>query len=245
MFGYVPGGTILHHESSALNPQSPYASAKAAAHLLCRSYREAYGMRIACGILSNHESHRRSAQFLSRKIVNHVRSLRRGLKASELSGIAPLAMGNLKIERDWGFASDYVKGMTMIVRQIRVRASRQGKSSEPDDGDYYRDYVLSTGQTHAVWQMVDRAFGLAGFDLEWQFDGDDPLCWRAYFQATGAPAVIVDPALLRPADPLTIRVDSSLAKRELGWSPRQGLDVFLSDMLDNSLDLAAGVVTAP
>lgn len=75
MFGYVPGGAILHNENSALNPQSPYASAKAAAHLLCGSYRRAYGMRIACGILSNHESHLRSAQFLSRKVTDHVRSL--------------------------------------------------------------------------------------------------------------------------------------------------------------------------
>lgn len=232
MFGYVPGGVNLHNEASALNPQSPYASAKAAAHLLCRFYRQTYGMRIACGILSNHESHRRSAQFLSRKVIDHVRSLR-DLTDEELAATAPLAMGNLKIERDWGFAADYVKGMMLILRQIDVRAARSRVARETDAGDYYRDYVLSTGQTHAVWQMVDRAFELAGFDLEWQFEGDDAVNWRACFQATGSPAVVVNPLLLRPADPLLIKVDSSLAKRELGWSPRQGVDVFLSDMLNH------------
>lgn len=232
MFGYVHGGVNLHNEASALNPQSPYASAKAAAHLLCRFYRQTYGMRIACGILSNHESHRRSAHFLSRKVIDHVRGLR-GLSDAELAGAPPLAMGNLKIERDWGFAVDYVRGMMLILRQIEVRAARYGTAPEADVGDYYRDYVLSTGQTHAVWQMVDRAFELAGFDLEWQFEGDDAVRWRACFRATGSPAVVVNPLLLRPADPLLIKVDSSLARRELGWSPRQGVDVFLSDMLDH------------
>ena len=243
MFGYVPGGTIMHQENSALNPQSPYASAKAAAHLLCRSYREAYGMRIACGILSNHESHRRPAHFLSRKIIDHVCALR-GLKPEELRRTKPLMMGNLKIERDWGFAADYVEGMVMILRQVEIRARREGQTTEPDEGSRYRDYVLSTGQTHAVWQMVDRAFSLAGLDLEWQLEGDDPLRWRARFQATGDVAVAVDSSLLRPADPLVIRVDPSLAQRELGWSPGQGLDIFLSDMLDNHPGLAAGMVTA-
>jgi GDPmannose 4,6-dehydratase len=246
MFGYVPGGSILHTEESALNPQSPYASAKAAAHLLCRSYRQAYGMRIACGILSNHESHRRSDQFLSRKIVEHVRSLR-GLTPSGLGDAKPLAMGNLKIERDWGFAADYVAGMSLIIRQISVRSelSKKRAVAEPDEGAHYRDYVLSTGQTHAVWQMVDRAFSLAGFDLEWQLEGTDPTEWRARFRSSGSEAVVVDPMLLRPADPLSIRVDPSLSIRELGWSPRQGLDIFLSDMLDNHPeDLTAGIVTA-
>jgi GDPmannose 4,6-dehydratase len=239
MLGYVPGGSILHTEDSALNPQSPYASAKAAAHFLCRAYRQAYGLRIACGILSNHESHRRTANFLSRKIIDHVRLLR-GLSSAELQAVAPLVMGNLKIERDWGFAADYVEGMVKIIRQIQTRAQHSGRAPETDTGANYRDYVLSTGRTYAVWQMVDRAFSLAGFELEWQLEGDDPVHWRACFQATGLPAVAVDPSLLRPADPLIIKVDPGRAADELGWSPRQGLDIFLSDMLNNHQDLIAG-----
>jgi GDPmannose 4,6-dehydratase len=244
MLGHVPGGTILHSEDSALNPESPYASAKAAAHFFCHAYRRAYGLRISCGILSNHESHRRPAPFISRKIINHVRLLR-ALTPAELRRAAPLVMGNLKIERDWGFAVDYVEGMLKIIRQIHTRARHSGKAMEPDTGAYYRDYVLGTGKTHAVWQMVDRAFSLAGFELEWQLDGDDPLHWRACFQENGSPAVTVDPSLLRPADPLVIRVDASRAKEELGWSPRPGLDIFLSDMLNNTQELVAGDLTAP
>ena len=115
MFGSVPGESVVHDETAPLNPQSPYAAAKAAAHMLCHSYRESYGIRIACGILFNHESRRRGPQFLSRKVVDHVRALRAG------AGAGPLALGNLKAQRDWGFAPDYVEGMVAILRQAAVR----------------------------------------------------------------------------------------------------------------------------
>jgi GDPmannose 4,6-dehydratase len=232
IFGFVPGGTVLHNEDSALNPQSPYASAKAAAYMLCRSYREAYGLRIACGVLSNHESHRRAPQFLTRKVVDYVRALKK-LSAAERRCAAPLAMGNLKIERDWGYAPDYVQGMVKIARQIPERASQGLSSPKQDVGANYRDYVLATGRTHAVWQLVDRAFAIAGFTLEWQLDGDDPTMWRAYDSATGGLAVVVDPSLLRPADPLSIQLDATRARKDLGWAPQVGLDVFLQDMLAN------------
>jgi len=235
MFGCIPGGTVLHDETSPLNPESPYASAKAAAHLLCRSYREAYGLRIACGILSNHESRRRQSQFLSRKVVDHVRALRK-LPASALGSFPPLSLGNLKIQRDWGFAPDYVEGMCRILRQINLRSQCLGTAPEPDVGINYRDYVLGTGKVHAVWQLVDRAFVLAGFDLDWELNGDDPRLWRAYFRSAGKVAVVVNPALLRPTDPLTIMVDASLARRELAWVPHEGLDIFLRDMLENDVD---------
>lgn len=237
MFGSLPGGSVVHDESSAMNPQSPYAAAKAAAHLLCRSYREAYGVRIACGILFNHESHRRSARFLSRKVVDHVRNLR-NLYFNGHGTLPILAMGNLEARRDWGFAPDYVDGIRLILRQIQVRSRRFGGAQERDEGAYYRDYVLGTGQLHAVWQFVDRAFALAGFELEWTFDVDNPAQWGACFRETGDPAVCVDPALLRPADPLAIQADPSSARDELGWAPRTGLDVFLEDMLADGLPLA-------
>jgi len=225
MFGFRAGGEVIHNEDSALNPQSPYASAKGAAHLLCRTYREAYGLRIACGILSNHESHRRGAQFLSSKIVAHVKKLRSGEK------LPPLAMGNMKIERDWGYAPDYLDGMVLILRQIAARAKHSERPAEEDHGRNYRDYVLSSGQTHAVWQMADRAFALGGFKLEWNLSGADPTKWSAAFKDNGQKAVGVDASLLRPADPLVIKADSSRARNELNWAPRAGLDVFLSDML--------------
>ncbi len=218
MFGSAPGAGVVHDETSALNPQSPYAAAKAAAHLLCRSYRESYDLRIACGILFNHESHRRGPQFLSRKIVDHLHELRAGGERR------PLALGNLIVQRDWGFAQNYVEAMVTILRQTAVRG-------DPDEARWYRDYVVGTGQLHHVWELADRAFALAGFELEWRLEGADPLEWSAAFADTGEPAVVVDPAFLRPADPQAIVADPSRIVEELGWQPVLGLDAFLEDML--------------
>lgn len=230
MFGCVAGDSVVHDEDSAIKPQSPYASAKAAAHLLCGSYREAYGLRVSCGILFNHESRRRPTRFLTRKVVDHVKTLR-DLTSLEFRTFPPLAMGNLKARRDWGFAPDYVEGICSVARQTFVRGRLLSGTTEPDEGAYYRDYVLGTGQLHAVWQLVDRAFALAGFDLEWELRGTDPTGWSARFATTGSSAVVVDPAFLRPNDPVAIQADASRARRELGWTPRTGLDVFLRDML--------------
>jgi GDPmannose 4,6-dehydratase len=228
MFGMSPDGVEVYDENSALNPQSPYASAKAAAHLVCHSYREVYGLRIASGILSNHESHRRPESFLSRKVVGHVLDLMSS-SAGELSQLQPLMMGNLKVERDWGFAPDYVEGMCRILRQIAVRAAQTGQA-QADIAANYRDYVLATGKTHAVWELVDCAFTIGGFELEWELEGEDTAAWLGYFRSTGKPAVMVDPHLLRTAEPLVIQVDPSRARKELGWAPREGLEVFLQDM---------------
>jgi GDPmannose 4,6-dehydratase len=214
MFGSTPGGEVVHNEDSALNPQSPYAAAKAAAHMLCRSYRESYGVRIACGILFNHESHRRGQRFLTRKVVDHLRTDPR----------SPLRVGNLKAQRDWGYAPDYVEGMQLILRQTTVRGV-------PDVAAEYRDYVLGTGRLHAVWELIDTAYALAGFELLWELGGTDPLAWSATFADSGDPAVQVDSAFVRPSDPLAIAADPTRIRTELGWEPRLGMEVFLRDML--------------
>lgn len=232
MFGSLPGQTVIHNEQSPLVPQSPYAAAKAAAHHLCNVYRGSYGLRIACGILYNHESSRRPRSFLSRKVVDHVAGLR-GLSAARLRHASPLVMGNLRAQRDWGYAPDYVDGIVRIARQVRVRASHSRQPDQPDVGTSYRDYVLGTGRLHAVWQLVDRAFNLAGLDLEWDMSTPNVSNWSARFRRTGSLAVRVDPDLMRPSDPTAIQADASRARLELGWSPRPGLDPFLTDMLEN------------
>jgi GDPmannose 4,6-dehydratase len=235
MFGMPPSDSAVFNEDSALNPQSPYASAKAAAHLLCHSYRQVYNLRIASGILSNHESHRRPASFLSRKVVDHVRKLKE-LSSSQRNSSSPLTVGNLKVQRDWGFAPDYVEGMVRIMRQIECRAQVESNGVEADEARNYRDYVLATGRTHAVWELIDCAFTIADFALEWDLEGPDPAAWKAVFRSNDMPAVVVNPKFLRAAEPLVIGVDPGRAQRELGWAPRQGLEVFLKDMFSRTLD---------
>ncbi|MFL5955215.1 MAG: GDP-mannose 4,6-dehydratase [Gaiellaceae bacterium] len=219
MFGSVSGGAVVHNESSAMNPQSPYAAAKAAAHLLCGSYRDSYGVRVACGVLFNHESHRRDSRFLSRKVVDHVRMLEMS------SDPKPLFVGNLKAQRDWGFAPDYVDGMIKILRQAAVRG-------DADQPHAYRDYVLGSGCLQAVWQLIDAAFRLVGHELRWDLEAEDPTNWRATFVDSGELAVAVDRTFVRPSDPQAIAADASRIEEELGWQPRVGLEVFLRDMLE-------------
>jgi len=231
MFGSTPGGSAVHDEASPLNPQSPYAAAKAAAHLLCRSYRESYDIRIACGILFNHESSRRGPRFLTRKIVDHLARLRR------TGDHEVLRVGNLRAQRDWGYAPDYVDGMMMVIRQAEIR--------RVDDPSSYNDYVLGTGVLHHVWELIDRAYALAGFELVWHLTGDDPLEWHATFADTGGPAVVVDEQFVRPSDPLAIVADPGRIRRDLGWQPRAGLDDFLNEMLSAARDETGAAAPAP
>jgi GDPmannose 4,6-dehydratase len=230
MFGSTSGGAVIHDESSRLEPQSPYAAAKAAAHLLCDAYRRAFDLRIACGILANHESRRRPASFLSRKVVDHVKRLREASAVGTASGPA-LAVGNLAAQRDWGFAPDYVDGIVRVTRQISYRAQTSGEPAEPDVGSNYRDYVLGSGRLHAVWELIDRAFALGGLPLEWDRSDPEPARWSARLLSTGSPVVLVDLNLMRPSDPAAIGADPTLARGELGWQPTAGLDRFLVDML--------------
>jgi GDPmannose 4,6-dehydratase len=233
MFGWEPGQDAVHDEASPLRPQSPYAAAKAAAHLMCAAHRSAYDLRIACGILFNHESSRRPASFLTRKVVDHVHALR-AVPTATFRGASPLAMGNMAAKRDWGFAPDYVDGMRRIIGQVEVRATLRSEAPDEDRGASYRDYVLGTGQLHAVWELVDRAFELAGFPLDWDLSGD-PAGWSACFRGTSRVAVTVDQAFIRPVDPPAIRADASRAMTELGWTPRRGLDPFLREMLGDDV----------
>ena len=237
MFGSSPGSDAIHDETSAFMPQSPYAAAKAAAHVLCDAYRRAFDLRVACGILSNHESRRRPASFLTAKVAAYVRSLR--ASAGDASDLEPLRVGNLAVRREWGFASEYVDGMIRICRQIDVRANVLGVPAEADVGSNYRDYVLGSGRQHAVWELIDRAFLLAGHRLDWERDSPNPVDWTARLAATGGVIVVVDPSFIRRADPAMIGTNPSLAGNELDWRPRSDLDGFLSDMLAPDADVSS------
>ncbi|HWR20590.1 MAG TPA: GDP-mannose 4,6-dehydratase [Verrucomicrobiae bacterium] len=190
MFGKAQ--EVPQHERTPFYPRSPYGVAKLYGHWITVNYRENYGLFACSGILFNHESPRRAKEFVSRKITDGVARIKRGL-ATELK------LGNLEARRDWGYAGDYVKAMWLMLQQ-----------ESPDD------YVIATGETHSVRELVQIAFARAGLD------------WREH--------VVEDPALKRPAEVDLLQGDASKAKRVLGWQPNVGFRELIEMMVDADLE---------
>jgi GDPmannose 4,6-dehydratase len=185
-------------ESTPFYPRSPYGVAKAYGHFITVNYRESYGLFAVSGILFNHESPRRGIEFVTRKVTHGVARIKRGL-ATELR------LGNLDSQRDWGFAGDYVEAMWRMLQQV-----------EPTD------YVIGTGETHTVRELVELAFSHAGLD------------WRKY--------VVLDPQFIRPAEVDLLLADPTRAERELGWRPTVDFGGLVRMMVDADLKrLGAGV----
>jgi GDPmannose 4,6-dehydratase len=173
MFGKVQ--ETPQRETTPLYPRSPYGVAKVYGHYITVNYRESYGMFACSGILFNHESPRRGLEFVTRKVTDGAARIKLGLARE-------LRLGNLEAQRDWGFAGDYVKAMWLMLQQDR-----------PDD------FVVATGETHSVRELVEEAFGHVGLD------------WKKH--------VVQDPALMRPAEVDLLVGDPAKAKRALGWAP--------------------------
>jgi GDPmannose 4,6-dehydratase len=173
MFGKVQ--ETPQRETTPFYPRSPYGVAKVYGHWITVNYRESYEMFCCSGILFNHESPRRGREFVTRKVTDGVARIKLGL-AKELR------LGNLDAKRDWGYALDYVKAMWLMLQQPR-----------PDD------YVVATGETHSVRELVTAAFECVGLD------------WKKY--------VVQDPALMRPAEVDLLVGDAAKARRDLGWRP--------------------------
>ena len=174
MFGRVR--ETPQRETTPFYPRSPYGVAKVYGHYITVNYRESYDVFACSGILFNHESPRRGREFVTRKVTDGVARIKLGL-ADEL------LLGNLEARRDWGFAGDYVEAMWRMLQQ-----------PTPDD------YVVATGVSHSVRDLVEAAFGCVDLD------------WRRYVRE--------DPALLRPAEVDHLIGDASKARRTLAWSPR-------------------------
>jgi GDPmannose 4,6-dehydratase len=174
MFGRVR--ETPQRETTPFHPRSPYGVAKVYGHYITVNYRESYGLFTCSGILFNHESARRGREFVTRKVSDGVARIKLGL-AKELR------LGNLAARRDWGFAGDYVQAMWLMLQQ--------------PEGD---DYVVATGETHSVEELVDVAFRCVGLD------------WRQY--------VHEDPAFLRPAEVDLLIGDATKARTTLGWKPQ-------------------------
>ncbi len=174
------------NETTPFQPRSPYACAKVFAHQLCQNYRDAYGLFIACGILFNHESHRRGIPFVTRKITRAAARIKHGLDKK-------LFLGNLDAKRDWGYAGDYVEAMWMMLQQ-----------DKPDD------YVIATGESYSVRDVLDIAFGTLALD------------WKQFVE--------LDPRYLRPTEVDHLRGDATKAREKLGWRPKMSFKELITTM---------------
>lgn len=191
MFGKVHQSP--QNERTSFHPRSPYGVAKAYGHFLTQNYRESYGMYTVSGVLFNHESPRRGTEFVTRKVSLGAAKIKLGLAAD-------LRLGNLAARRDWGYADDYVKAMRLMLRQ-----------------DAPTDFVIGTGITHSVAELVELAFGALDLD------------WRQY--------VVSDPALNRLAEVDLLCADPRKAHDQLGWRPEVAFSELIPMMVESDLKM--------
>jgi GDPmannose 4,6-dehydratase len=175
------------NENTRFYPRSPYGAAKVFGHYVTVNYRESYGLFACSAISFNHESPRRGLEFVTRKVTYQVARIKCGL-------VTKLAMGNLEAERDWGFAGDYVRAMWLMLQRPAAE-----------------DYVVATGKTHSVRELLDVAFAAAGLD------------WRSYVET--------DPKLIRPAEVDYLCGNATKARQQLGWEPTTGFKQLIEMMV--------------
>ena len=193
MFGKVR--EVPQNELTPFYPRSPYGVSKVFAHYITVNYRESYDLFAVSGMLFNHESPRRGLEFVTRKVTDGVARIKLGLADT-------LSLGNLDAHRDWGFAGDYVRAMWLMLQR-----------EHPDD------YVIATGVSHSVRDLVEVAFTHAGLD------------WQAH--------VKLDPKLLRPAEVEHLIGDSTKARSELGWHPEINFTALIKMMVDADIERIA------
>jgi GDPmannose 4,6-dehydratase len=198
-------------ELTPFHPRSPYGVSKVYGHYIVVNYRESYGTFACSGLLFNHESPLRGAEFVTRKISLGVAAVARG-RAQKL------VLGNLDAKRDWGYAPEYVEGMWMMLQQAQAS-----------------DYVLATGATHSVREFVDRAFEIVEMPLRWEGEGEHE---RARDRA-GNIRVELSTDHYRPAEVDYLVGDASKAREELGWNPRTTFAKLVEIMIRADLEHAA------
>jgi GDPmannose 4,6-dehydratase len=191
MFGKVR--EVPQNESTPFHPRSPYGAAKAYGHFITVNYRESYGLFASSGILFNHESPRRGLDFVTRKVAHAAAAIKLGLQQE-------LRVGNLEARRDWGYAPEYVEAMWRMLQQ-----------------DSPTDYVIGTGVSHSVRELVEIAFKCVDLDS----DGH----------------VTADSSLVRPAEVDDLVADYTKAERELGWRPQTSFEELIELMVEADLRL--------
>jgi GDPmannose 4,6-dehydratase len=212
MFGASPPP---QNEGTPFQPRSPYGAAKLYAYWLVKNHRDGYGMFAVNGILFNHESPRRGETFVTRKITRAIARIKYGLEDK-------LYLGNLRAERDWGYAGDFVEAMWTMLQQ-----------DEPDD------YVIATGECHSVREFAESAFAHAGLDIEWKGKGvSEKGLIRSLSPSfmtslkTGDTVVEIDRRYFRPTEVERLRGDYSKARKKFGWEPRVKFKELVKMMVD-------------
>jgi GDPmannose 4,6-dehydratase len=207
LYGATP--TVPQNETTPFYPRSPYGAAKLYAYWITVNYREAYGMHASNGILLSHEGPIRGETFVTRKVTRAVAAIARGRQDR-------LFIGNLDAKRDWGHARDYVDGMWRMLQQPM-----------PDD------YVLATGESHSVREMIELAFAEVDYQIEWQGKGVDE---KGIDGKTGKPLVLIDPRYFRPTEVDHLLGDASKAKARLGWRHTTSFKALVREMVASDLD---------
>jgi GDPmannose 4,6-dehydratase len=192
MFGNSSDSDGFQRETTPMIPVSPYGCSKLYAHTLCRNYAQSYGMFVCSGILFNHESPRRGINFVTNKVALQVAKIKLGLADN-------LVLGNLNAKRDWGHAKDYVEAMWLMLQQ-----------KEPDS------FVIATGQTRTVQEMVDYVFNKVGLDSKKYLKTSEKYC--------------------RPEELHYLCGDSTKAKTQLKWNPKITFEVMMDEMVEYWLD---------
>ncbi|NIM11674.1 MAG: GDP-mannose 4,6-dehydratase [Candidatus Aminicenantes bacterium] len=198
MFGKVR--EVPQSEKTPFYPRSPYGVAKVYGHWITVNYRESYDIFGVSGILFNHESPRRGLEFVTRKVTYNAAKIKLRLEKE-------IRMGNLDAKRDWGYAGDYVKAMWLMLQQ-----------PEPDD------YVIATGETHSVQELMEVAFSYLDLD------------YRDF--------VVIDKRFIRPAEVDLLVGDSSKARKILGWKPDVDFAGLVQMMVDADLELVKKEIRA-
>ena len=200
---------IPQNELTPFYPRSPYGCAKVFAYEITRNYRESYGLYACTGILFNHESPRRGLEFVTRKVTMTVARISSGLDEF-------LSIGNVKAKRDWGFAGDYVEMQWRMLQQ-----------EEPED------FVVATGETHSVQDMINMAFSRVGLDLTWSGEGVDTIAT----DKDGIIRVKTNPKFFRPAEVDLLVGDYTLASQKLGWKPSTSFEELVNMMVDSDVKI--------
>jgi GDPmannose 4,6-dehydratase len=206
MFGKVQ--ETPQTEKTPFYPRSPYAVSKLFGHWITINYREAYDMFACSGILFNHESPLRGFEFITRKTTHGAAKIRCGLQEK-------IVLGNLDAKRDWGYAPEYVEAVWLMLQQPK-----------PDD------YVIATGETHSVRELVELAFRFAGYEIVWKGKG---IKEKGTDRKTGKILVEVSEEFFRPVEVNVLVGNPAKAKERLGWQPKTKFEKLVKIMVEADL----------